>query len=89
MTKRRVKCETHIISRKDIPGGRDQLLLALAAMVNIIGHEVTLTVSHLQAVNGKGLRMCLEDDGGITVWTYDLLDDMKGIVAGPEKPGSN
>ncbi len=80
-----MKHNTLVWDRKSAPGDHENLILALAAMVNIIGHEVALGPQHLEAVNGKvGLRARYEPDGGITLWTYDLLEDVNNLVGEPK-----
>lgn len=59
---------------------RDTLIGALAALVRREG-QITIPLSELESMENRiGLRARFEPDGGITLWTYDVVDDMKGIA---------
>lgn len=64
-------------NRKDHEGSQENLAMCLVALVHRAG-QVTLGVEELEAFDGTiGLRARYEDDGSITLWTYDVVEDIK------------
>lgn len=72
--------QAFLIDRKKRAGDDENLIMALAALVERTG-EVNITDAELEAINGKrGLRGRYEPDGSFTLWTYDLLDDIRRVI---------
>ena len=60
--------------------GLANLSAALCALVHRTG-SITITSAELKAMaGGIGLRARYEPDGSMTLWTYDVVEDIKGIA---------
>lgn len=56
------------------------LMACLGAAVHLAGGETTIPAAALAMMDGSiGLRARYEKDGGITLWTYNVVDDIAAL----------
>jgi hypothetical protein len=75
--------EATLWNRKGNESQRNELLAALAVLIDRDGGEVIIQNSELIALDGSvGIRARYLPCGGLQIWTYDLVEDMKGLIDG-------
>ena len=75
--------KTTLWNKKGNEEQRNELFGALAVLINRAGGEVFISGNDLNALDGAiGIRAKYLPDGGLQVWIYDLVDDMKGLIDG-------
>ena len=63
-------------------GDQRNLIAALTTLVHRAG-GITIPANELDQLSGKyGLRARYERDGSMTLWTYDVVEDLKDIASG-------